>query len=267
MVHRVAAGLDHNWAMTGGDTDDPLLRDALKSFLGEEAAHPRGALAPFEVVALSSVSRPAAAGRITARAVEGHPWGDVGDSMDLFSRLRGRAYAVIKDVCGAPEGIEPAQVSGRIARDAGRFTDMVINPLTSMLNAGIVGGGHDDARAELLARLVSAMEAGGELPGSLAQVEPSTAHGLRVHTDRHVRRRGIYCVNSRNMVMGLGDGEISYDYGAERLKISVSFAFGVPRAAPGLAIDIVDPKGRKPRAPPRNQARPRPPGSRARPAA
>lgn len=244
----ITAKFDHNWKVLGRRAS-PVLREAMAAMLKGEAADLRGALSPFRVTALSRVPAGAERSRVTASAGSGWP-GDLGlgsGPVGLFARLRGRAHAAIKEVCGEPESVGAAQVSGRIARDAGRFTDMVINPLTSVMGAGVVGGGHGGGGGALLALVASALDAQGGLAGGPgAAAPPPTAHGLRVHHDRHVRRRSIYCVNRRNMVLGLGDGEISHSRDAGRFRLSVTCALDVSRASPGLAIDIVGPKGRAP---------------------
>lgn len=145
----------------------------------------------------------------------------------LFSRLQGRAHAAIKGMCREPEGVEAAQVSGRIARVAGRFTGIVTGKVASMCCT------EDPERAE--GKWV--FDFGGMMAG-LGGRPLRGVHGMPIRIDERIGSWVAFCVNRRNMTIGLGDGRLSYDREKKRLHMSVEFAFDVSRTARGVMFDF-----------------------------
>lgn len=152
--------------------------------------------------------------------------------MGLFASLQLRAHETIKSMCKA-ETVDLADVRARIGRDAKRFTDIVSNPNTAMsLAEPTAETGDLDPFVFVTADLLGM----GDPPSA-------SLHGLRINPYRRAKSGMLYCVNRRNMLLGLGDGEFWYDRASKRVYMSVRYAFDVSRASPGLKMRVTGTTG------------------------
>jgi len=237
---KTSAKFDHNWRLLGRRVS-PVLRDAMATIM-EEAVDLRGPLSPFRRVALGELPGRPAASRIAATAHTEFPEnGNIGkDPMGLFAMLQRRAHETVKKMCKA-EIVDSAEVRARVGRGAKRFTDIVANPITAERFADPAAG--QSPFVYMAADLLG-----------IEGLPPTTLHGLRINPYRRAKPGMLYCVNRRNMLLGLGDGELSYDYERGRYCMSVTCAFDVSRAPPGLSIRVVTPKSRELPMPPAPRA-------------
>jgi len=231
------ARFDHNWRVVGLSRAIgacPGLK--YSELLREELRYQLGSLDVFRRVPLERIPEPRtvyrAAARVDARAIDPEPQPDPvfpADvrGMGLARAVNGKALDEIIGLCDERIVVHHDDVPAQIGRVAGRFTDVVTGAVPSICFTE--GPGQADGKW--------ALDLGGMM-GGLGGAPLKRVHGMPLRIDRRIGSWVAFCVNRRNMAVGLGDGRFSYDRGKERLHMSVKFAFDVSRAARGVMLDF-----------------------------
>jgi len=233
----IVARFDHNWKVVGmSRAIDACPGLKYSELLREELRYQLGSLDVFGRVPLEEIPEPRtvyrAAARIDARAIDPEPQpeplfpADV-RGMGLARAVNGKALNEIIGLCGERIAVHHEDVPAQIARLAGRFTDVVTGDVASMCCTEMPGRAGE----------IRVLDLGGMMDG-LGGTPSMRVHGMPLRIDRKIGSWVAFCVNRRNMAIGLGDGRFSYDRERERLHMSVKFAFDVSRAARGVMLDF-----------------------------
>jgi len=232
---KMAARLGRDWSLLDRDAAGPFLRGLHAAMMERESGHLQGLQSLFTAVDLSEIQDPQAIRKMTARTGPLNPPADPNagprsrryrhwKTLNLFEKLNREALRAIVGACTGSARVADGDLDGLARGLAGRFTDVIASQSVSLCG----GGGP-------LHEVVASVLAGGR---GAPRRRAGGRRAPEVHKTRWIRSPTAYCINRRNLVIGLGDGRFWYDRGSRRVYMSVRYAFDVRRAPPGLKVRV-----------------------------